>query len=162
MQTSLMAFCKYRHHLKWLKRELQRIDCNSYLYDIIEVLFHKSIVFHISIMNLRANRHVDLKWQDYKKIFEKQLHLWKHRTGNKSLYKVKITEENWRIGCSWYAWSGRVKGSLTAVVLACIGSSSLAALLLFEEVTDVLRCHHLNKEGEEKKMNSRHYKLTFN
>jgi len=45
-----------------------------------------------------------------------------------------------------------VKGSLTAVVLACIGSSSLAALLLFEEVTDVLRCHHLNKEGEENEL----------
>lgn len=84
---------------------------------------------------------------------------YKTRNGLGKRVKKK-KKKTWMIGYSWYAWSVRVKDGLTAVVLACIGSSSLAALLLFKKLTDILRCHHLNKKGE-KRINIRLYKLIF-
>lgn len=85
---------------------------------------------------------------------------YKTRNGLGKRVKRK-KRKTWMIGYSWYAWSVRVKDGLTAVVLACVGSSSLAALLLFKKLTDILRCHHLNKKVE-KRINTRLYKLHFN
>lgn len=92
--------------------------------------------------------------------FELHIYFIKPGMALEKEWRKKTKKKTWMIGYSWYAWNVRVKDGLTAVVLACVGSSSLAALLLFKKLTDILRCHHLNKE-EEERINTRPYKLIF-